>query len=271
MHYSLWVLTAAWVAGGPLAALPAQQAGSRLDAGNGSMSQPTIIYQGVSSAPGQPTMIKGDPNQPVVIYQNDAPPPENKGLIPRFFDRVFHRNRPPTMVQPTSYYQTSEPALINSAEPKVMPVPAGSMPAAMPGHSAAPTQVIQTSAAMPATQASPAQGQAGMPATMTTDFPLKREYWAKTKHETGYSWMTGELFYLHADGGIWVIRYAPAELHDMFGGKLVLSTNVDMKNFREGDLVTVHGAVLKEKHASSMIGGPLYRADSIDLVEHGAK
>lgn len=271
MRYSLWVLTAAWVAGGPLAILSAQQAAPRLDAGNGSASQPTIIYQGVSSAPGQPTMIKGDPNQPVVYYQGDAPPQENKGLIPRFFDRVFHRNRTPTTVQPTTYYQTSEPALLNSTDPKGTPVPAGSTPAPIPGHSAAPAQVIQTSAAMPAMEASPAQGQAGMPATMTSDFPLKREYWEKTRHETGYSWMTGQLFYLHSDGGMWVIRYAPAEVHDMYGGKLVLTTKVDMKNFRDGDLVTVHGSVVKDTMASKMVGGPLYRAESIDLVDRSQK
>jgi hypothetical protein len=39
-----------------------------------------------------------------------------------------------------------------------------------------------------------------------------------------------------------------------------------MAGCREGDLVTVHGEVIDEGRASKFVGGPAYRASSIDLI-----
>jgi hypothetical protein len=96
---------------------------------------------------------------------------------------------------------------------------------------------------------------------------VAKKYEDKVGHEMDYSWITGHLFYVHADGGRWVIRYAlPGEV-DKFGGSVVLAPGVEMRNFREGDLVCVTGQVLNEGRFSRSLGGALYRVDAINLVE----
>jgi hypothetical protein len=66
---------------------------------------------------------------------------------------------------------------------------------------------------------------------------------------------------------MWVVRYAPIDHEDRFGGSVVLASAVSMRNFREGDLVCVSGEILNEGRASRYLGGPLYRAATIDLIE----
>jgi hypothetical protein len=81
------------------------------------------------------------------------------------------------------------------------------------------------------------------------------------------SWIIGQLFYIHAGGGLWIVRYAPLDKEDRYGGGVVLAKGTDMAQFREGDLVYVRGAVLNEGRASKYVGGPLYRATSVTLNE----
>ena len=97
-------------------------------------------------------------------------------------------------------------------------------------------------------------------------FELHRRYESRVSHAPDYSWVTGQLFYVHADGGLWILRYAPLSTEDANGGSVVLARDLHMDTYREGDLVTVHGQILNE-HASKFLGGPLYRAQSIQLVE----
>ena len=82
--------------------------------------------------------------------------------------------------------------------------------------------------------------------------------------------MTGQLFYVHADGGLWVLRYAPLWKEDPHGGSVVLARDLRMDSYQKGDLVTIHGEILSP-HGSKYLGGPLYRAQSIALVERGGK
>ena len=42
---------------------------------------------------------------------------------------------------------------------------------------------------------------------------------------------------------------------------------VDMSNLREGDLAFVRGEIIKQDRASKYVGGPLYRASSVELNE----
>jgi hypothetical protein len=97
-------------------------------------------------------------------------------------------------------------------------------------------------------------------------FDLDRRYEARVDRAADYSWVTGQLFYVHTDGGLWVLRYAPIWKEESNGGSVVLARDLRMDSYREGDLVTVHGEVLREK-ASVSLGGPLYRAQSIQLVD----
>jgi hypothetical protein len=119
----------------------------------------------------------------------------------------------------------------------------------------APVQVIQ-----------PRQIQ---PVAMTIEMPtaVTQRFQQKIGHEDDYSWITGQLHYVHADGGLWVLRYATVDTEDKFGGSVVLAPAVNMKNFREGDLVSVRGEVLSEERASRALGGPRYRAVAVDMID----
>jgi hypothetical protein len=79
--------------------------------------------------------------------------------------------------------------------------------------------------------------------------------------------VTGQLVYLHAGGGVWVIRYSPLDKGDRYGGSVVLAPSVNMDNFREGDVVSVEGEIIDEGRGSRHAGGPLFRADFIEMIE----
>jgi hypothetical protein len=99
-------------------------------------------------------------------------------------------------------------------------------------------------------------------------FELSRRFEKRVLHAADYSQLTGQLFYVHADGGLWVLRYAPLDTEDRNGGGVILARDRSMQSYREGDLVTVHGEVLQER-ACRYLGAPLYRTSSIQLVERG--
>jgi hypothetical protein len=101
-------------------------------------------------------------------------------------------------------------------------------------------------------------------------FELDRRYESRVGRAADFGWVTGQLFYVHADGGLWVLRYAPLWKEDPNGGSVVLARERSMDSYREGDLVKVHGEILKEK-ASIFLGGPLYRTQSIQLLDRAAK
>ena len=97
-------------------------------------------------------------------------------------------------------------------------------------------------------------------------FELDRRYETRVDRAADYSWLTGQLFYVHADGGLWVLRYAPIWKEEANGGSVVLAREVPMDSYREGDLVQVHGEILQPK-ASVSLGGPLYHVASIQLKD----
>jgi hypothetical protein len=113
-----------------------------------------------------------------------------------------------------------------------------------------------------------------MPAVKTVDIrrpspstEINKEYLDRVGNAPDYSWVTGELFYIHADKGLWVVRYAPVDREDRYGGSVVLAPATSMDAFQEGDLVTVQGEMLYEGRASKYLGGPLYRSLGVSLVD----
>jgi len=97
-------------------------------------------------------------------------------------------------------------------------------------------------------------------------FELDRRYEKRVSRATDYSHLTGQLSYVHADGGLWVLRYAPLAEEDRYGGSVVLARDSMMNSYREGDLVSVEGQVISQR-GSSRLGGPLYRVQTISLVD----
>ena len=101
-------------------------------------------------------------------------------------------------------------------------------------------------------------------------FELARRYEQRVSHASDYSRLTGQLSFVHADGGLWVLRYAPLAEEDRNGGSVILARDRMMNNYREGDLVTIEGQVISEK-GSARLGGPLYRVQAISLVDRPLK
>ena len=99
-------------------------------------------------------------------------------------------------------------------------------------------------------------------------FDLARRYIGKASASADYSKLTGQLFFVHTDGGRWVLRYAPISQEDRFGGSVILARDVPMDSYRDGDLISVEGEVLSEK-TNLPLGGALYRAAKLNLLERG--
>src|SRR5262249_13954730 len=97
-------------------------------------------------------------------------------------------------------------------------------------------------------------------------FELDRRYEMRVNHAADYSRLTGQLFFVHVDGGLWVLRYAPLAQEDVHGGSVILARDRQMNNYREGDLVTVEGTIIRER-GTVRLGAPLYRVQTIRLVD----
>jgi hypothetical protein len=209
--------------------------------------------------------------------QPDQPSNGPLGLgLGRRLSNLFHRQRPadytPTTA-PQSIYQSPEPPLAQPAgapAPALVPVPARRP---MTSYQAVPSAVAVTApAAAPLVAVGGAPGLMPIsheqePPAQAAQGEIKKENVLRVAIADDASWVIGELQYVHADGGIWVVRYAPLDKEDRYGGAVVLAKGQDMSKFREGDLVFVKGSMLNEGRASKFVGGPLYRATSIELNE----
>jgi hypothetical protein len=139
--------------------------------------------------------------------------------------------------------------------------PVAAMPAPSPALEPTPVeQPVQTVGAI-------ASADGLVQVDLKQPLVVSKELFDKIGHADDYSWVTGQLFYVHANGGMWVLRYAGVDEEDHYGGSIVLTTAVSMRNFREGDLVSVTGEILKDGRANKQLGGPLYRATSVNMVE----
>jgi len=120
---------------------------------------------------------------------------------------------------------------------------------------------------VPVVSAPCAQHPAATAAAPAPSLPLTKKAEDKIGHEDDYSWVTGQLFYLRVDGGRWVLRYGRLDEMDKYGGSVVLAPTVEMRNYREGDVVCVYGQVLNDGRPVRALGGPLYRVSSITMVD----
>jgi len=95
-------------------------------------------------------------------------------------------------------------------------------------------------------------------------FDLPRRHAEQLGHSADYSTLTGTLLYVHADGGYWMVRYGTIDSEDRYGGNVVIARDLVMADYREGDLVSVRGTVIREKTSPSLTA-PLYRVSAITL------
>jgi hypothetical protein len=172
---------------------------------------------------------------------------------------LFHRDEyTPQPVRPTAapYMTTAEPPLLR---PTPQPRPLAVTPAAAAARAPAPAPALSV-APTPAPSVPVMASDAVVP-------QVGKKYQEKVGCAPDYSWVTGQLFYVHADGGRWVIRYTAVDEQDKFGGSIVLAPGTDMRNYREGDLVSVNGKVLSDARTSAHLPGALYQAANISLIE----
>src|SRR5260370_42679695 len=51
---------------------------------------------------------------------------------------------------------------------------------------------------------------------------IKSQYVQRVAIADDGSWVIGQLFYIHEDGGTWIVRYAPLSKEDKYGGGVAL-------------------------------------------------
>jgi hypothetical protein len=99
---------------------------------------------------------------------------------------------------------------------------------------------------------------------------IEKRYREQVGYGQDFRWVTGQLCRVHTpEGSFWVVRYAGLDQVDKYGGSVVLAPVVDMRNYREGDLICITGEVLKDRKAPAHLGGALYRVTGITMVTRG--
>jgi hypothetical protein len=141
-----------------------------------------------------------------------------------------------TMPTPAPEAQPDKVKQVTELLPPVTPTPA---PAPTKDVEPIPTVAKNTdSEATPAAYAVPLSGG--------KDEPFHRRAYvditAKScfAHASDYSWLQGELTYLHSRN-CWRIRYASVDEDDKYGGGVYLTETGPMDNFKDGQLVRIEG------------------------------
>jgi hypothetical protein len=91
----------------------------------------------------------------------------------------------------------------------------------------------------------------------------------KPAYANDYSWIQGRLRWVQVNGGAWIVRYAPLDQVDQYGGSMVLTRDARVDRLKEGDFVRIEGEVLSDR-STIFLGGPLYRIKEIALVQAAA-
>ena len=83
----------------------------------------------------------------------------------------------------------------------------------------------------------------------------------KAGHSADYGVITGRLEIVN---GAFFVHYAAPDSADRFGGRVIITGNLDLSKFRTADLVTLRGSVTPGRTIS------LYRTHYIELLERTA-
>jgi hypothetical protein len=160
--------------------------------------------------------------------------------------------------------------LPSAAPPASMPKPTGtSIPATSPtsteGLRRLPREIESKPSTSSGVDLTPTSAR-GAETESKNPFDLDRRYEKRVGCAADYSKVVGQLYYVHIDGGLWILRYAPLSQEDGNGGSVVLAHDRQLENYHEGDLVSVEGSVIQAR-ANARLGGALYQIRSIQLVE----
>jgi hypothetical protein len=158
------------------------------------------------------------------------------------------------------YPQTQTTVVTQLPEAQAVPEKMPTAPTALPA--AAPAPVAKTE---------PEMQPAGYTVSAPKDESVKRRSFNDTTanpcfaHAENYSWLKGELQFLHAHN-VWRLRYASVDEEDKYGGGVTLIEAGRMNNFTSGQMVRVEGEVVdpdaKEVGSSSF----RYRVRNIEAI-----
>lgn len=146
-----------------------------------------------------------------------------------------------------------EPEKPRLLDPVPSPVPPIDFPRKMPNpQSKAP-------AAPPEVQAASMQAAARAPSAKG---PILAQHAKRVGRDEKFEWITGQI---EIENGNYVMYYATPEMIDKYHGRILLAPqNVDISQFRRGDLVSVRGQLMQRPTTQ---GIPIYRVSSASLIE----
>jgi hypothetical protein len=186
----------------------------------------------------------------------------------------YVQTMPGTYAGPSMSYMPQRVVAQPMPQTPVMQAPAAAAtPAAAvlpPPVEPAPAPVSQVSATVPAKPEAEPAPAAGYTLTGGEEKPIARRSYADITakpgygHAPDYSWVTGELQFVHVRSE-WRVRYASVDEEDRYGGSLTLTEMGSMSSYSDGQMVRVTGRVI---HADER--EPLYRVGSIQVL-HGAQ
>jgi hypothetical protein len=99
------------------------------------------------------------------------------------------------------------------------------------------------------------------PTAATRQFHLDGQF-TKVGHNAEYSVITGRLEIVN---GAYFVHYATPDSGDRFGGRMILTGNLELSHFRTADLIRIRGIVMPGRTIS------LYQANHVELVERTGK
>ncbi len=95
----------------------------------------------------------------------------------------------------------------------------------------------------------------------TRQFLLDGQF-TQVGHNAEYSVITGRLEVVN---GAYFVHYATPDSGDRFGGRMILTGNLDLSQFRTADLIRIRGSVMPGRTIS------LYQAHHVELLERTSK
>ena len=146
---------------------------------------------------------------------------------------------------------TCVPKCVSQAQTKPQPNPFVQQDVKQPK---AEKQVIRTtSSEQPARQTKPVVQQ--IPAELKAPAPA-------FGHSSDYRWLLGVVQKINTPVALTKVRYARLDEQDAWGGSMVLSEDVRLDEFEDGDVIYIEGQILADR-PSLYVSGPLYRANVI--------
>lgn len=159
---------------------------------------------------------------------------------------------------------TPVPPVTNTPAP-VTPAPSIEFPRKLPNSSskapASPIKVVsQATEAEKSVQTTSLQEPALL---NNTKSPIRAQFSEKIGRDEKFEWITGQL---EVENNNYVIYYATPETVDKYQGRVILQAQqVDMKQFRRGDLISVRGGIAQRTTVQGVVG--IYRVDQANLIE----